>query len=123
MENLKTGGNEMTKKSIEEVKFEEAEKLADELHAIAMFNENITCLVNVSYNEEESVNSTTFVAGKKNALLAMYEEITEHLVYELMKGHDCMSNVVSILEAGKDGTMNGFNKFKQEAKEKSDENN
>ncbi|HAO6121869.1 TPA: hypothetical protein IQB15_002275 [Listeria monocytogenes] len=113
----------MTKKSIEEVKFEEAEKLADELHAIAMFNENITCLVNVSYNEEKNVNTTTFVAGKKNALLAMYEEITETLVYELMKGHDCMSNVVSILEAGKDGTMNGFNKFKQEAKEKSDENN
>ncbi|EAC4247953.1 hypothetical protein V8L40_002656 [Listeria monocytogenes] len=104
----------MTKKSIEEVKFEEAEKLADELHAIAMFNENITCLVNVSYNEEESINTTTFVAGKKNALLAMYE---------LMKGHDCMSNVVSILEAGKDGTMAGFNKFTKEAKEQTNENN
>lgn len=123
MENLKTGGNEMTKKSIEEVKFEEAEKLADELHAIAMFNENITCLVNVSYNEEKNVNTTTFVAGKKNALLAMYEEITETLVYELMKGHDCMSNVVSVSEAAMDGTMAGFKKFKQEAKEQTNENN
>ncbi|MFH5426089.1 hypothetical protein ACHIZO_06220 [Listeria monocytogenes] len=52
----------MTQKSIEEVKFEEAKKLVAELQAIATFNENITCAVNVSFHDNTGVNSATFAA-------------------------------------------------------------
>ncbi|EOW3720572.1 hypothetical protein ACPXNX_001641 [Listeria monocytogenes] len=113
----------MTQKSIEEVKFEEAKKLVVELQAIATFNENITCAVNVSFHDSTGVNSATFAAGKKMDLLTMYEEIAETLAYEFMKNHDCSCNIFGLTQAANEGALNGYNKFKQEAKEKTDENN
>ncbi|QDA74597.1 hypothetical protein EOT00_06450 [Listeria seeligeri] len=74
----------MTQKSIEEVKFEEAKKLVAEIQTIATFNENITCAVNISFNDGKGVHSASSALG---------------------------------------GAVNGFKKFKQEAKENSDENN
>ncbi|EGQ0536768.1 hypothetical protein ACVTNE_000496 [Listeria monocytogenes] len=113
----------MTQKSIEEVKFEEAKKLIADLQAIATFNENITCAVNVSFHDGAVVNSATFVAGEKEDLLSMYEDIAETLVYEFMKNNDSSYYVFGLTEAAKEGALNGYNKFKQEAKENTDENN
>lgn len=53
----------------------------------------------------------------------MYEEIAETLAYEFMKNHDCSCNIFGLTQAANEGALNGYNKFKQEAKEKTDENN
>ncbi|MBC1824192.1 hypothetical protein [Listeria seeligeri] len=113
----------MTQKSIEEVKFEEAKKLVEELQVIATFNENITCAVNISFNDGKGVHSASSALGGKSELLKMYGDIAEAIVYEFMKDHDCICNVNETIEHAIEGAVNGFKKFKQEAKEKSDENN
>ncbi|EAF5047044.1 hypothetical protein FRG77_08075 [Listeria monocytogenes] len=113
----------MTQKSIEEMKFEEAKKLIADLKAIATFNENITCAVNVSFKDGTLVNSATVVAGEKEDLLSMYKNIAETLAYEFMKNNDFSLYVFGITEAAIEGAFNGYNKFKQEAKETTDENN
>ncbi|HAC0715707.1 hypothetical protein [Listeria seeligeri] len=113
----------MTQKSIEEVKFEEAKKLVAEIQTIATFNENITCAVNISFNDGKGVHSASSAIGEKSELLKMYGDIAEAIVYEFMKDHDCICNVNETIEHAIEGAVNGFKKFKQEAKEKSDENN
>ncbi|ECQ6721795.1 hypothetical protein ACY2FX_000569 [Listeria monocytogenes] len=113
----------MTQKSIEEVKFEEAKKLITELQAIATFNESITCTVNVSFNDGKGIHSASSAIGGKSELLKMYGDIAEAIVYEFMKDHDCVCNVNETIEHAIEGALNGFQNFKQDAKEKTDENN
>ncbi|EAF5461949.1 hypothetical protein CPC87_07030 [Listeria monocytogenes] len=113
----------MTQKSIEEVKFEEAKKLIADLQAIATFNENITCAVNVSFDDGHGIHSASSAIGGKNELLKMYGDIAEAIVYEFMKDHNCACNVNETIEHAIEGAINGFKHFKQEAKEKTDEDN
>ncbi|WP_228471965.1 hypothetical protein [Listeria welshimeri] len=113
----------MIQKSIEEVKFEEAKKLIAELQSIATFNENITCVVNVSFNDGKGVHSASSAIGGKSELLKMYGDIAEAIVYEFMKGHNCACNVNETIEHAIEGAINGFKHFKHETKEKTDENN
>lgn len=123
MENLKTGGNEMTQNNIENVKFEEAKMLVQELNSIATFNKNISLVVSVGLDSEEEFTSISAASGNRESLLTLYSNFTESLINILMQEHNCECNLLAIVDSAAKGAKIGYNNFKINEKEQTNENN
>ncbi|EJQ3348631.1 hypothetical protein ACY4RH_000536 [Listeria monocytogenes] len=113
----------MTQTSIEEVKFEEAKKLVQELISIGTFNKNISIVASVGLNSAEELTSVSAASGSRKSLLMLYSSFTEALVKILMEDHNCECNIFALVESAAEGATKGYNDFKKKEKEKIDENN
>ncbi|HFL0606092.1 TPA: hypothetical protein ACGX6L_002171 [Listeria monocytogenes] len=113
----------MTKKSIEEVKFEEAKTLVQELNSIATFNKNISLVVSVGIDSEEEFTTISSASGNRESLLTLYSNFTESLINMLMQEHNCECNILAIVDSAAKGAKIGYENFKINEKEQTNENN
>ncbi|EMK1125857.1 TPA: hypothetical protein RD852_000706 [Listeria monocytogenes] len=123
MENLEGGGNEMTQNNIENVKFEEAKMLVQELNSIAAFNKNISLVVSVGLDSEEEFTTISSAGGNSESLLRLYINFTEALTNLLMQEHNCECNILAVVDSAATGAKTGYENFKINEKEQTNENN
>lgn len=113
----------MTQNNIENVKFEEAKMLVQELNSIAAFNKNISLVVSVGLESEEEFISISSAGGNRESLLTLYRNFTEALVNILMQEHNCECNLLAIADSAATGAKTGYENFKINEKEQTNENN
>ncbi|EPX8713022.1 hypothetical protein ACW2R7_002071 [Listeria monocytogenes] len=123
MENLEAGGNEMTQNNIENVKFEEAKMLVQELNSIATFNKNISLVVSIGLDSKEEFTTISSASGNRESLLRLYINFTEALINLLMQEHNCECNLLAIVDSAAKGAKIGYDNFKINEKGQTNENN
>ncbi|MBC6312009.1 hypothetical protein [Listeria immobilis] len=113
----------MTREYIEQQASKEARELVAKLNHLAFCNEHITCTVVLGFKRDERLISETSAVGSREELLEMFHDIARALVYEFMHEHDCDCQIDAMVKSAIRGSVEGYNKFKTEAKEQADENN
>lgn len=99
------------KESIEQIKFNEAKALVEQLKDIAMFNENIKLIaIVVNKAEEEEVEAITTAKGDRESLTELYANLTATLTSTLYEDHTCPCVPANLEKAAKTGISIGLMK-------------